>query len=775
MTDTITPTGCPVAHTAAHREQHAGKHPFDPFGDAYQHDPAAATAVFREEQPVFYDEALGYWVVTRYEDVRAVFRDHETFSPRIALEKITPTTDEATEVLKTYDFGLDRTLVNEDEPAHMARRRALMGSFAPEHLAEHEEMVRRLTREAVDAFIDEGRADLVTQLLYWIPLNVAFHFLGVPEDDMATLKRFSVAHTVNTWGRPTPEQQVDVAHNVGQFWQYAGQVLERIRQDPDAPGWMPFSVRAQAEQPEVVTDSYLHSMMMAGIVAAHETTAHASANMVKLLLEHRAVWDEVCANPALIANTVEECLRHAGSVAAWRRLALRDTQVGGVAIPEGAKLLIVSASANHDERHFTDADTVDPRRESAAEHLTFGYGVHQCLGKNLARMEMQVFLEELTTRLPHLELDPDQEFSYVPNTSFRGPEHLWVEWDPTANPERTNPGILDRHRPITIGEPSKGALSRTLRVESVTPLTDEVRRVRLVDPTGRALPRWTSGAHIDLDCGEDEDGLRSRQYSLCGDPSADHLEIAVLREDAGRGGSAWVHAELTEGAQVTVRGPRNHFGLDDGDGPLVLVAGGIGITPVLAHADAAKAAGRDYRVHYLGRSRSTMAYLDRLERDHGERVSVHAADEGQRADLSALLTDLPEGTRVYACGPQRLLDALTELAANWSEDTLRLEHFTSTLGALDPEVEHAFTVELEVSGQTLEVAADTTVLDTLRAAGVDVPSDCEEGLCGSCEVPVLSGEVDHRDVVLAAAERRAGRSMMTCCSRACGDRLVLDL
>src|SRR5690606_23911247 len=160
-------------------------------------------------------------------------------------------------------------------------------------------------------------------------------------------------------------------------------------------------------------------------VAAHETTANGIANAVKLLLENRPIWEQVCADPSLIPNAVEECLRHNGSQAAWRRITTRPTEVGGLAIPEGARILMVSSSGNHDDRRFEDPELVDVRRDDAADHLTFGYGAHQCLGKNLARMEMQIFLEELTGRLPHMRL-AEQEFSYVPNTSFRGPENLWV-------------------------------------------------------------------------------------------------------------------------------------------------------------------------------------------------------------------------------------------------------------------------------------------------------------------------------------------------------------
>ncbi|MDN5717523.1 MAG: cytochrome P450, partial [Janibacter sp.] len=494
-------SACPVSANAAE---------FDPFGDGYQQDPPAYVEWSRESEPVFYSPRLDYWVVTRYDDIKAIFRDNATFSPSVALEKITPTSQEANDVLASYDYAMDRTLVNEDEPAHMERRRALMEPFSPEHLAHHEPMVRALVREHVDAFIDEGRAELVNQMFWEIPLTVALEFLGVPDDDKPTLREYSVAHTVNTWGRPQPEEQVAVAHAVGNFWQYAGGVLERMRQRPDDEGWMQYGIRKQRELPEVVTDSYLHSMMMAGIVAAHETTANGIANAVKLLLENRVIWDQICADPTLIPNAVEECLRHNGSQAAWRRLATKDTEIGGVAVPAGARILMVSSSGNHDPRRFEDPELVDVRRDDAADHLTFGYGAHQCLGKNLARMEMQIFLEELTGRLPHMRL-AEQDFSYVPNTSFRGPEHLWVEWDPQANPERTDPAVLRPRVEVNIGEPTTAHHSRPMRVERVVDAADGVRHITLTSADGSALPTFTAGSHIDIECGDT--GI-VRQYSL---------------------------------------------------------------------------------------------------------------------------------------------------------------------------------------------------------------------------------------------------------------------
>ena len=755
------PNACPVSARAAE---------FDPFEDDYQQDPPECVRWSREEEPVFFSPKLGYWVVTRYDDIKAIFRDNLTFSPSIALEKITPTGDQANAVLASYGFALNRTLVNEDEPAHMPRRRVLMDPFTAEELKHHEPMVRRLAREYVDRFIDQGKADLVDQMLWEVTLTVALHFLGVAEEDMDTLRRYSIAHTVNTWGRPKPEEQVAVAHAVGHFWQLAGKILDKMRQDPSGPGWMKYGIRKQNEYPEIVTDSYLHSMMMAGIVAAHETTANAAANAIKLLLQHPHVWREICDDPSLIPNAVEECLRLNGSVAAWRRIATKDTEVGGVAIPKGSKLLIVLASANHDERHFTDADLIDIRRDNSSDQLTFGYGAHQCMGKNLARMEMQIFLEELTQRIPHMKLC-EQKFTYVPNTSFRGPEHVWVEWDPARNPERRNRALLERQVPVRIGEPSKHAITRRVRVERITKVAEDIVKLRLVAP--RPLPRWTPGSHIDVECGTPD---ISRQYSLCGDPNdASALEIAVLRERDSRGGSAWVHASVREGDWLKIRGPRNHFRLDESAMSLIFIAGGIGITPIAAMAQRAKELQIDYTLHYSGRSRRSMAFVDPLAALHEERLRIYTRDEGRRNDLAALLATPREGTKVYACGPLRMLEALEQYCSAWPDDSLRIEHFVSTKGTLDPSKEHAFDVTLKDSGVTLNVAADQTLLQALRAANIDIQSDCEEGLCGSCEVRVLEGRVDHRDVVLTKAEREAHNKMMSCCSRAQGARLIVEL
>ena len=756
------PTGCPVSAQAA---------AFNPFAPGYQQNPAATLRWAREDEPVFFSPELGYWVVTRYDDVKAVFRDNILFSPAIALEKITPASTEVADILKGYGYAMNRTMVNEDEPDHMARRRLLMDAFLPERLIQYEPAVRALARQYMDRFIDKGRADLVAEMFYEIPLTIALHFLGVPDDGAEQLRQFAVAHTLNTWGRPTPQEQTAIAHNVGRFWQTAQRILDGMMAQPDGEGWMYETIRQHLLHPEIVTASYLRSMMMAILAAAHETTSNATANAVMTLLSHRESWEEICAHPALIPNAVEECLRVAGSIIAWRRVATRETQVGGVTIPQGGKLLLVQASANFDAAHFEDPDRVDLYRENAVEHLTFGYGAHQCMGKNIGRMQMRVFLEEFVRRLPHIRLAENQRFDFLSNTSFRGPAALWVEWDPSLNPERQANAALATLADFQIGPPPKDGIARSVTVRDKQPEGDGLYRFVLAATGQGRLPAWTAGSHVDLIAG----GFR-RKYSLCG--SRAHpgcYEVVIQREADGRGGSRHFCDTLQPGDELQLAGPKNLFRLDDTGTRHILIAAGIGITPILAMADHLKALGQPYELHYAGRSRAHMALLPRAEQDHAGSLVLHIKADGQRMDLPLLLQEVSTGTRVYACGPDRLITELESLAEQWPEGTLRFEHFSTDHAALDPSKEHAFVAELQDSGLRVEVQPHQTLLMALQAAGVDVPCDCGEGLCGTCEVNVVSGDVDHRDKVLTRTERQANQRMMACCSRAAGERIVLAL
>ncbi|MER7989845.1 PDR/VanB family oxidoreductase [Streptomyces noursei] len=304
-----------------------------------------------------------------------------------------------------------------------------------------------------------------------------------------------------------------------------------------------------------------------------------------------------------------------------------------------------------------------------------------------------------------------------------------------------------------------------LIVRRMTWEADGVLSVELVRPDGAPLPAWTPGAHVDV-----EVGGRIRQYSLCGDPrAAATYRIGVLNEPASRGGSRHVHTRLRPGDTVPVSPPRNHFALEDAPGYL-FVAGGIGITPLLAMAREVARRGADWRLVYGGRSRASMAFTDELAALGGA-VSVVPQDERGHPDLDAALADLPAGTLVYCCGPEPLLAAL---ARKCPADRLRVERFAAPAVA-PSDHDRAFEVECRASGRTLTVRTDTSILQAVEDAGILVTSSCRDGICGSCETRVLAGTPDHRDFLLSEAEHTANATMMICVSRCASDRLVLDL
>jgi ferredoxin-NADP reductase len=309
-----------------------------------------------------------------------------------------------------------------------------------------------------------------------------------------------------------------------------------------------------------------------------------------------------------------------------------------------------------------------------------------------------------------------------------------------------------------------------LRVDRRTAGAEGIVVLDLRRPDGSELPSWSAGAHIDLRL----PGGLTRQYSLCGDPADRTVwRIAVLREPESRGGSAHLHDAVVEGAAVEARGPRNHF-------PLVpslrylFIAGGIGITPLLPMIDAAEAAGASWELHYGGRSRRSMAFLESLEEATGRQVTLHPQDEVGLIDLARLLGEPLPGTLVYCCGPEPLLVAVEQHCAGWPEGTLHLERFApKDVG--EPVLTGAFEVELTVSGLSLAVPPEKSVLQVVEEAGVSVLSSCTEGTCGTCETTVLSGEVDHRDSLLTPAEQAANDTMFICVSRAACPKLVLEL
>ena len=315
-----------------------------------------------------------------------------------------------------------------------------------------------------------------------------------------------------------------------------------------------------------------------------------------------------------------------------------------------------------------------------------------------------------------------------------------------------------------------------LMVTNVHLEAEGVISIAFADPAGRDLMQWQPGAHIELTL---PSGL-SRQYSLCGRPEdRKEYRVAVLREPAGRGGSSELHETGLVGRRIRVSGPRNHFALKPSE-RYVFIAGGIGITPILAMARSVGDSAQ-WTLHYGGRTRVSMAFVDELAEFGGDRVVISPQDVHGLLGLDEIVGSAGASTAIYCCGPAALLDAVQEARVRLApEAALYFERFTAggsehRLAAVPAGGERSFEVELRRTGVTVKVGPGRSVLDAIRQAVPGMPYSCTEGYCGSCEVAVLEGAPDHRDEILAPDERAQGNTMFPCVSRALSERLVLDV
>ncbi len=311
-----------------------------------------------------------------------------------------------------------------------------------------------------------------------------------------------------------------------------------------------------------------------------------------------------------------------------------------------------------------------------------------------------------------------------------------------------------------------------VRIRSKVVTAEDIHAFDLVAADGGRLPAFTAGAHIDV---EVEPGL-VRQYSLCNRPGdTDRYRIAVLRDPASRGGSARIHEVFAEGRVVGVSAPRNHFELDQGARRSVLVAGGIGVTPLLAMAAHLQGAGASFDLHYCARSRSRAAFHDELVGGvFSDRLHFHFDDgpADQRFDPAKAFGAPEPGTHIYVCGPQGFIDWVLEAARaqGWPDASLHREYFSAA--PVVTEGDAAFDVRINSNGAVYTIPPDRTVVDVLAENGIEIPVSCQQGICGTCITRVLEGEPDHRDMVLMGTEMD---EFAPCCSRARTPLLVLDL
>jgi cytochrome P450/ferredoxin-NADP reductase len=714
----------------------------DPFSLGVLADPYPGHAILREAGPLVHLSRYGIWAVARHVEVSAVLQDWRTFCSGRG--------GGLSDFAREKPWRPPSIILEADPPLHTRTRSVLSKVLSRPALMR----LREHMRERADALLDEVLAgshfEAVSRLAQAFPLTVFPDAVGVAREGRENLLPYGDM-AFNAFG---PRNELFEASMLKAAEVTAWIAAQCRRGALDANG---FGAQIYAEVDRgTITEEEAGLLVRSLLTAGLDTTIHSLAHALHCFALWPDQWQAIRQDPSLIRNAFEEVIRYASPVQTFFRTTTRETQIGGTLIPEGEKVLLFLAAANRDPRRWQDPDRFDVHRDTTG-HVGFGHGIHQCVGQMVARLEAEILIGALARRVRCFELDGQPGFR--PNNTLRALERL---------PLRVE--LATRIVPNRVKAPTLELRVARKRIEAL-----DICSFELVDPSGKRLPQFSPGAHLDV---EVRQGL-TRQYSLCNDRSDRHRYlIAVLREPASRGGSKALHEEIDEGQVIRVSEPKSHFRLATDARRSLLLAGGIGVTPILAMAMHLAKIGEEFEMHYCTRSLQRTAFLGRIRRSSfASRVHLHLDDgtADQKLNLTKVLDASDGSTHLYVCGPSGFMDFVLGAARahGWAESRLHYEFFAAEVFRSDSDSE--FDVELASSGRVVHVGRAQTVAQALVAAGVALPVSCEQGVCGTCLTGVLAGIPNHRDSYLTAEERAANRSFTPCCSRARTPRLVLDL
>ena len=410
------PVGCPVNHG------------WSPLNDDYLTNPYPIASQLREETPIFYAESLGYVVITRMEDIDYVFRHADTFASTNVQDPVFALSDAAKAVLAAPDFNPVAVMSNLPDPDHGRIRRYTREGFSRKRLKTLEDYVRRRSHELVDVMVAHGTtAEFIESFAFPLPGETVFRFIGFPEVDDERLKNWCSDRKAFSWGKPSPAEQTDIAEKMLAYWRYCRE-FTALKRDNRRDDFASELLNDHDANPDDLSYREVESVIYGLSFAGHEAVTSLFCNALLCLLPRREQWSELCADPSLIANAIEEVLRFESSQISWRRITTEPTTLCGLDLPAGTRIFMNLASASRQPDIFQDPDRFDIHRTNANAHLPFGKGIHYCLGANLAKFETQIVLEVLTERLPSLHLVEDQVITSFPNITFRGPNALHIAW-----------------------------------------------------------------------------------------------------------------------------------------------------------------------------------------------------------------------------------------------------------------------------------------------------------------------------------------------------------
>ena len=398
---------------------------FDPLSPDFLADPFVIEHELRGGAPIFFAPSIDYYVVMRHADIAEVFGDPVTYSAAAAQLPLAPIVPEAGAILLDGGHRPQPSMVSLDGTAHERLRRPTTRAFTVKRINGMEPMIRASARALLDAVGDASSFDLATAFCAPLPADVIFSLMGVPRADYPRLRAWCGSRAALGWGRPAADEQVAIATAMAVYRRYLRDLVT-AKASSRADDLTSDLLAIHDEDPDTLTQDEIASILFSLSFAGHETTAALIGNTVRRLLETDGQWAAAVADPTLIPAAVEESLRFDPSVPVWRRITTRAVTLGGVDLPEGAKLFLWLAAAGRDPDVFADPDAFDPHRTNARAHLAFGgRSIHYCLGSNLGRLEARIAIEELTGRYPSLSL-PEQSLPFHPNISFRGPQHMTV-------------------------------------------------------------------------------------------------------------------------------------------------------------------------------------------------------------------------------------------------------------------------------------------------------------------------------------------------------------
>ncbi|MEZ5560595.1 MAG: cytochrome P450 [Pseudomonadales bacterium] len=411
------PSGCPFDST------------FTPFDADYLLDPYPQLHALSQATPVFYAEKLGYLVVTGMDNVVEVLKNHRVFSSENVQDPVFPLCEEARAILSATDYNPQAVMSNCQQPDHTRIRKFTRDGFSARRMRVLEPYIRETADHLITAMLERGSpAEFVSSFAHPLPGQVIFRFIGFPEADHDQLIRWTANRLFFTWGRPSAQQQVEIAENMLKYWRYC-RAFVALRSEEPADDLTSELLAAHKQSPEELSRREVESIVYGLSFAGHEIVSNFLSLTLLNVMPQRDQWQALCQDPALIPNALEEVLRIDSPQTSWRRVTTQDTDFHGVRVPKGTRVFLSLGAANHDPATFAAPDAFDMRRANANRHVSFGHGIHFCLGARLARLEGEIAVEALTRRIPSLRLVEDQQLQFSPNITFRGPTRLQVAWD----------------------------------------------------------------------------------------------------------------------------------------------------------------------------------------------------------------------------------------------------------------------------------------------------------------------------------------------------------